>query len=112
MTDYLVCCFTPASAKEDTIYSTNRKKFAIRNIDKSMIGLPTNFQHCTHIGCSDMVTPGVLDSMTNTTSNTASTATNMTSSYLNSNSGNDLNNNTSSHRPLVSHLKLIDLKVA
>ena len=29
-------------------------KFQIRNIDKSMIGLPTNFQHCAHIGCSDV----------------------------------------------------------
>jgi hypothetical protein len=31
----------------------------LRNIDKSMIGLPTNFQHCAHIGCSDLSTGSI-----------------------------------------------------
>ncbi len=53
MTDYFLCCFY-GDDNETSQSSTNRFSNSGRRIDKSMIGLPTNFQHCTHIGCSDV----------------------------------------------------------
>ncbi len=67
----------------------------MRNIDKSMIGFPTNFQHCTHIGCSDVAMN------TNT----------LPISDLSSREP-KINVNGYHQQPLVAHLKLIDLKSA
>ena len=53
MSDYFLCCFY-YNRQSDSRHSTSGK-FPLRNIDKSMIGLPTNFQHCAHIGCSDLL---------------------------------------------------------
>lgn len=59
MSDYFLCCFY-YNRQSDARHATGGK-FPLRNIDKSMIGLPTNFQHCAHIGCSDLV-PGTSSS--------------------------------------------------
>jgi hypothetical protein len=48
MSEYLFCCFYNYNDRVST------SKYQVRRIDKSMIGLPTNFQHCSHIGCGDV----------------------------------------------------------
>lgn len=63
-----------------------------------MIGLPTNFQHCAHIGCSDLIS-------------NALPITNAFDSKYPENSVKS-RQQAGSQQPLVSHLKLIDLNVS
>lgn len=53
MGDYLLCCFYYNRQSGGSRHNSSAK-FPLRSIDKSMIGLPTNFQHCAHIGCTDL----------------------------------------------------------
>lgn len=97
-----------------------------------MIGLPTNFQHCAHIGCSD-----VLSTVSSTgggggggdSSNDGDTGGGSESPTLSlkklPNPGSDIESQMKSKgpvlahqqqqqhkQPLVAHLKLIDLKIS
>ncbi len=57
MGDHLLCCFYYNRQSGGSRHNSSAK-FPLRSIDKSMIGLPTNFQHCQHIGCSDLAPGG------------------------------------------------------
>jgi hypothetical protein len=93
-------------------------KFAIRSIDKAMIGLPTNFQHCAHIGCSDIVATNMPTS--NSTFNNPGfidvhnyqLGNNNNSVKVKNNNQSALSNVSNSGQPFVSHMKLIDIKTA
>lgn len=133
MSEYLLCCFY--LNKHSTSRSPNGK-ISLRHIDKSMIGLPTNFKHCAHIGYADVA---------DTCSSNSPTSCASSQSNQMSTNGNLIKKNNSikypashdynphflgprsmtSNQPvnhhqynhhhdssLVSHLKLIDLKIA
>ncbi|RNA28230.1 CDC42 small effector 2 [Brachionus plicatilis] len=95
MSDHLLCCFY---FNRDSSQQQHNRKFTIRNIDKSMIGLPTNFQHCAHIGCSDIIS-------------NALPITNAFDSQLPEKSV-LARQQSGAQQPLVAHLKLIDLNVS
>ncbi|CAF1096314.1 unnamed protein product [Brachionus calyciflorus] len=98
MSEYLLCCFY---INRDSAQQHNGK-FAIRNIDKSMIGLPTNFQHCAHIGCTDIISNAL--PITSPFQNTIE-AQMKSKGLLNM-------SQQSQQQPLVAHMKLIDLNVS
>jgi hypothetical protein len=79
-----------------------------------MIGLPTNFQHCHHIGCSDIVATNL--PAANATFNNPGFIDVHNFQLNNNNNARAKNNNTASSnvngQPFVTHMKLIDLKTA
>lgn len=65
-----------------------------------MIGLPTNFQHCAHIGCSDLAPSGDVIAQSNMLN--LGNVSDDSSSHSQSKSNNQ--------SPILTHMKLIDLK--
>ena len=76
-----------------------------------MIGLPTNFQHCAHIGCSDIMATAL--PANSSPLNNAGFFDIHNFHNNNNNNVNTKNNNTNNvGQPFVSHMKLIDLKTS
>jgi|ERR1712127_437453 len=107
MGDYLLCCFYYNRQSR----RNSSAKFPLRSIDKSMIGLPTNFQHCAHIGCSDLAPTG--DVIQQTSSNNMLNLGNVSddsSSSQQMKRDSSYNQYNHDQPPILTHMKLIDLK--
>lgn len=102
MSDYFLCCFYYNRQSDSRGASS---KFPLRNIDKSMIGLPTNFQHCAHIGCSDLSTGSI--SVSGNVANSSVTGLMQPNIHRVHNQHNQYMHH---QQPILAHMKLIDLK--
>lgn len=108
MGDYLLCCFYYNRQSR----RNSSAKFPLRSIDKSMIGLPTNFQHCAHIGCSDLAPTGDIQQTSSNNMLNLGNVSDDSSSEKQMKIDSSSYNNQFNHDqpPILTHMKLIDLK--